>query len=192
MPDPVFATFLSRFFPLGEAALRTLEAAFKKGTVDKRGYVLNEGDSTQDLFFLKSGVYRGYNLKGYSEHTFNFFFGPTFYADIVAVQSGTPTLSNIQALEGGEVWTADIRAIEALGDAHPDILKLFIRFYEVIHSFGLQRQLSFIYDTAEVRYMKLLEGRPRVAQEIPLAYIASYLGIKPESLSRIRGRMAGR
>jgi len=53
----------------------------------------------------------------------------------------------------------------------------------------VMRQLSFIYDTPQERYIKLFSERPKVIAEIPQHYIASYLGIKPESLSRIRKRI---
>ncbi|MBC7915053.1 MAG: hypothetical protein H7Y07_13125 [Pyrinomonadaceae bacterium] len=85
---------------------------------------------------------------------------------------------------------ADIRAVEELGATYPNILRLFIRFYENVYTFSQKRQLSFICDSAEERYLKLFLERPKVIIEMPLVYISSYLGIKPESLSRIRKKIS--
>ncbi len=111
-------------------------------------------------------------------------------ADTAGILEGNPTLQNICALEAGDIREANIREVEALGDKYPSILKLFIRFYEMIFAHSQKRQLSFIYESAEERYLNLFNLRPRVISEISLVYIASYLGIKPESLSRIRRKIA--
>lgn len=136
------------------------------------------------------GNFRSYYLKDIDEITANFFFAPTFYGDVVAIKEKNPTRINLQALEEASVYKANIREVEAMGQKHTSILVFFIRFYENIHSFSQKRQLSFIYDSAEERYLKLFNERPKVIAEMPLNYIASYLGIKPESLSRIRKKLA--
>lgn len=190
MADLHLKQLIDRIYPLSEEASTLLEGVFTKKLVEKNDFILKEGQLSQKLFFIKSGIFRGYYIKDIDEITFNFFFGPTFYADTAAIVEKTPTLQNLQALQSGEVWEADVRVVEALGDAHPSILKLFIRFYENIFAFNQKRQLSFIYESAEERYLNLIRQRPRVVSELPQFYIASYLGIKPESLSRIRRKIA--
>lgn len=190
MADKALKSLVDRIFPLGEEELEALQSVFTCKVLAKNEFILKEGQSTRVLFFIKSGIFRGFYMKDVDEITFNFFFGPTFYADPVSVFENKPTLQNIQALEGGEVWEADIREVESLGDQFPSILKLFIRFYENVFAFTQKRQLSMIYESAEERYVNLFNLRPRVVSEIPLLYIASYLGMKPESLSRIRKKIA--
>ncbi len=190
MIDNAFKLLIEKVYPLTDNEISVLQNMFSLKKVDKNAFILKEGHQTQTLFFIKSGIYRGFYIKDMEEITFNFFFGPTFYADTAGVAEGNPTLQNICALEAGEVWEANIREVEALGDKYPSILKLFIRFYETIFTFKQQRELSFIYESAEERYLNLFNLRPRVVSEIPLIYIASYLGIKPESLSRIRRKIA--
>jgi len=187
MIDNAFKLLIEKVYPLTDNEISVLQNMFALKKVDKNAFILKEGHQTQTLFFIKSGIYRGFYIKDMEKITFNFFFGPTFYADTAGVAEGNPTLQNICALEAGEVWEANIREVEALGDKYPSILKLFIRFYETIFTFKQQRELSFI---AEERYLNLFNLRPRVVSEIPLIYIASYLGIKPESLSRIRRKIA--
>ncbi|MBC7934224.1 MAG: Crp/Fnr family transcriptional regulator [Rhizobacter sp.] len=190
MIDKALKLLIERVYPLGDQEISALQSMFTSKKVDKNCFVLKEGQQTQSLFFLKSGIYRGYYVKDIDEITFNFFFGPTFYADTAGILENKPTLQNICALEAGEIWEANIREVESLGDQYPSILKLFIRFYEMIFAHNQKRQLSFIYESAEERYRNLFNLRPRVVSEIPLIYIASYLGIKPESLSRIRRKIA--
>ncbi|MBC8033185.1 MAG: Crp/Fnr family transcriptional regulator [Chitinophagaceae bacterium] len=190
MIDNVFKEFLNRIYPLSDRDIEVLQEAFEPGQIDKKGFLLKEGQVTNQLFFIKSGIYRGYYVKDIDEITVNFYFGPTLYADIASIFDKVPTKYNMQAWEGGEVWFGDLRKIEALGQEYPSILRLFLRFYEVIYTFVQKRQLSFIFDSAEERYLKLFNERPKVIHNMPLAYIASYLGIKPESLSRIRKKIS--
>lgn len=193
MVDPALQTLLARVYPeLPEVAALAFEAAFVPTVIEKRAHLLKEGDATHHLFFIRSGLFRGYVVKDIDELTTNFYFGPTFYADVPAITRRQPVRIAVQALERSEVWTADMAALEAIGAEHPSVLMLFLRFYEIIYSFGVDRQLASLYDSAEERYEKLFSERPKVVQQIPLVYIASYLGIKPESLSRIRARMAHR
>ncbi len=191
MIDPTFKSFVSRIYPLNDEEVTALQRCFKPKQIDKKAYILVEGEITRQLFFIKSGVYRGFYIKDIDEITLSFYFGPTFYADIVSIHDQVPTKHNVQAVEAGEVWYGDIREIEALGQEYPSMLRLFIRFYENIYTFVQKRNLSFIFDSAEERYLKLLNERPKVISQMPLAHIASYLGIKPESLSRIRKKIAG-
>lgn len=189
MIDPAFKDFVSRIYPLSDDVLFALQQCFEPVFIGKKEFLIKEGQVTQQLFFLKSGIFRGYYSKDIEEITLNFYFGPTFYAEIVSIHEKTPTRYNVQAMEAGEVWSGNIREIEQLGQDHPSLLTLFIRFYEIIQTFGQKRQLSFIFDSAEERYLKLFNERPKIMQKIPLIYIASYLGIKPESLSRIRKKI---
>ncbi len=188
--DSALKEFVCKVYPLNDEDVLALQQCFKRVMVEKKDFILKEGQQTQTLFFIRSGIFRGYYLKDIEEFTLNFYFGPTFYADIVSIHDQTPTRYNVQCMDAGEVWIANIREIEMLGQQFPGLLTLFIRFYEVIYSFGHKRQLSFIYESAEERYLNLFQQRPKVLEKIPLIYIASYLGMKPESLSRIRKKIS--
>jgi hypothetical protein len=79
--------------------------------------------------------------------------------------------------------------LDVLIDKYPGLESVFFKFLEHLYLFGMARQHSFIFDTPQERYIKLFGERPKVIAEIPQRYIASYLGIKPETLSRIKARI---
>lgn len=185
-----FKSLTNSIYPLTDEEAAALKAHFKPRKIAKKEFLFKEGELNHCLYYIDSGTFRGYCLKDEKELTFGFYFSPTFYANIIAIKEQTPSKYSVQALDDAVVMEADMRAVEELGAAYPNILRLFIRFYESIFAFSVNRQLSFICDSAEERYLKLFLERPKVISEMPLVYISSYLGIKPESLSRIRKKIS--
>lgn len=185
-----FKSLLNRIYPLSDEEAIALRSQFKPRKVAKKDFLFKEGEHTNCLYYINSGTFRAHCLKDFEEFTLNFFFSPTFYANTIAISERAPSLFSLQAIDEAVVMEADIRAVEELGATYPNILRLFIRFYETIFSYSQKRQISFICDSAEERYLKLYQERPKVISEMPLVYISSYLGIKPESLSRIRKKIS--
>ena len=180
---------VSRFSQLTETEMQHFEALFQEFPIKKKQFVLKEGQHTNAIFYFNQGIFRGFYEKDGEEITSNFYFGPTFAGDVFAARTKTPTKLNIQAFEDGQYFSADLNEIEKLSQKFPGITMLFLRFFEHLYIFNNRRQLSFIFDSPEERYNKLFLERPKVMANIPLKFIASYLGIKPETLSRIRRKM---
>jgi CRP/FNR family transcriptional regulator, anaerobic regulatory protein len=132
---------------------------------------------------------RGYYNKEDEDITANFFFGPTIMTDLIAVRGEIPTRMNVQALKNCNGMVADFSDLDSLIDKYPTIESVFFKFLEHLYLFGVERQHFFIFDTPQERYIKLFGERPKVIAEIPQRYISSYLGIKPETLSRIKARI---
>lgn len=189
MTNAIFHQFLQRFCPFSEIESDALFALFEPLTTARKLHLQQEGDSVERVYFVQSGVLRGYYLKEGEEITSNFYFGPTLTGDVVALREKTTTQLNIQVIEEGIIWQARLTQIDDLALQYPIIYRLFMVFFERLYAFNHKRQLSFIYDTPTERYLKLFAERPKVLAQIPQHYIASYLGIKPESLSRIRKRI---
>jgi CRP-like cAMP-binding protein len=134
---------------------------------------------------------RSYYIKPDGEDlTANFFFAPVITGDLTANWTKMPTQLNFQALEETELRVAKMAELYKLGDEHLFVWKFFAQYFQQIYMYSHQNQIAQIYDTPTERYLKLFNARPKVMAEIPQHYIASYLGIKPESLSRIRKRLA--
>ncbi|GAB3041408.1 Crp/Fnr family transcriptional regulator [Spirosoma pulveris] len=189
MTNIIFHQFLQRFCPFSEAEADALFALFEPLTVARKHHLQQEGDRVERVYFVQSGVLRGYYLKEGEEITSNFYFGPTLTGDVVALREKTPTRLNIQLIDECTLWQARLSQIDELSEQYPIIYRLFMVFFERLYAFNHKRQLSFIYDTPTERYLKLFAERPKVMAQISQHYIASYLGIKPESLSRIRKRI---
>lgn len=181
-----FLQLCKRVHPMKEAEVEALAALFEPVQLRPREHLFKEGQYTDKLYFIEKGYLRSYCIKDGEELTINFYFGPTLYAELAAMLENRPTIFNLQCLEDTCIYQVQKSKLDGFAEEYPVILPFMLRFFEIIYSFGLKRQLSFIYHSAEERYLNLFNERPKVISEIPLTHIASYLGIKPESLSRIR------
>jgi CRP/FNR family transcriptional regulator, anaerobic regulatory protein len=189
-----FKQFANRVAPLTEAEAIILTNIFTKTVIlPKKEHWIMEGQHTEEVAFILRGILRSYYIKPNGEDlTANFFFAPVITADMTAILNKEPTKMNFQALEETELRVTKMTDLYKLGDEHPFVWKFFAQLFQQIYMFSHQNQISQIYDTPTERYLKLFNTRPKVVAEIPQHYIASYLGIKPESLSRIRKRLAAK
>lgn len=181
--------FLSRFAKLSEQELEAFFAIFTPISIKKLDHLFLENDMISHIYYINDGIMRGYYNKENTEITTNFYFGPTMMTDFVAVRSNLPTQMNVQALKNCNCMVAKFSDLDSLIDKYPNIESVFFKFLEHLYLFGVMRQHSFIFDTPQQRYIKLFGERPKVIAEIPQRYISSYLGIKPETLSRIKNRI---
>ena len=155
----------------------------------KKAFLLQEGKICSNVSFVNNGCMRlFYNVDGV-ENTVQFFFGDSWYTDYASFLTGKPSIENMQALEPCEV-------VQFKKD---DLYKLFNQFpvFEKVgrvmaeNAFLSLSRLNQMLTNEEPqqRYLTLIKQRPDVVQRIPQHYIASYLGVQPESLSRIRKRI---
>jgi CRP/FNR family transcriptional regulator, anaerobic regulatory protein len=187
-----FMAFADRVIPLThEQAVILISAFSRKVVVLKKDCILKEGQYTDEVYFINKGLLRSYYVKPNGEElTANFFFAPIVTGDLAALNSKMPTQVHLQAVQDTEVYIAKIYDIELLGEQHLFVWKFFAKYFQMIYMFSHQNQISQIFDNPTQRYLNLFRQRPKVVEEIPQYYVASYLGIKPESLSRIRKRLA--
>lgn len=181
--------FIAHFGEVTEDDLNALASLFSPVAVKKMNHLYSEGDNITKLYFLNTGALRGYYSKEGEESTCNFFFAPYIITDLFSVRMNEATQMNVQALKDSDCYEADFLEVEQLAYKKPELLKVFYRMYELMFTKSIARQKSFIYDTPKERYLNLFKERPNVIAEIPQHYIASYLGIKPETLSRIRKKI---
>lgn len=181
--------FLSRFEKLNDEELNAFVSIFSPISVKKLDHLFLQNELVSSIYYINDGLFRGYYINGEEEITSNFYFGPTIMTDLIAVRTNNPTKMNIQALKQSNCMIAKFSDLDELIEKYPVIESIFFKFLEHLYLFGLVRQHSFIFDTPQERYVKLFGERPKVIAEIPQRYISSYLGITPETLSRIRKRI---
>lgn len=155
----------------------------------RKEFILREGETCRYLYFINTGCIRYfYNAEG-EEKTGQFFFENGWYSDLESFLTQEPSVQNIQALEPTQLLLIPRNNLYRLYEQVP----VFERFGRLLieQSFiGLgtkNKQLTSL--SPEDRYLKLIEERPKVIRRVSLKYIASYLGVQPESLSRIRKRL---
>jgi CRP-like cAMP-binding protein len=167
-----------------ELAERTMEEhAYHAHTV-----LLKEGEVAKQLFFVKQGCLRMWFNKDGKDITTQFFFEGQAVASIDSFMSREPSLFTLECIEPcilHQISREDFDWIQQNIPGAKDgfMAIIFQRFRNYAHLF-----LSRIKDTPAERYRDLIHHHPEIIQRIPQHYIASYLGITPISLSRIRNR----
>ncbi|MEA5461107.1 Crp/Fnr family transcriptional regulator [Arcicella sp. LKC2W] len=152
----------------------------------KKELILQEGQVCDNVYFINKGCLRYfYNIDG-EENTAQFFFENTWYTDFDSFLTGRPSRLNIQTLEKTDVLMLSSKNIHEIYDEMPKFEKLGRKMAENAFLGVRSRNEMLENFTAEERYLNLIKERPKVMERIPQHYIASYIGIKPESLSRIR------
>ena len=157
------------------------------GTLKKKEFFNQQESLCRHLAFVNSGCLRAFHTdeKG-NEFTMYFAFLNWWIGDKSSFYSGTPSRFSVQALEDSEIFYANKENWEKALDQIPAFEKWYRvktrRSYEATQ----QKIIDSQTESAEQKYLKLLKNAPEIVQRIPQHYIASYLGIKPQSLSRIR------
>ena len=156
-------------------------------TIKKHHFLLNEGDVSRHIAFVNSGCLREYtiNNKG-AEHIIQFAIEDWWVSDLNSFLSGKPATFNIDALLDSEVLLLEKSAREELLNNCPKMEKFFRLLVEANHVATHQRISDSLSTSAEERYLKFIKTFPKLFEQVPQNQIASYLGITPQSLSRIR------
>lgn len=180
---------LSKFISLDKSEQDFFTSKLKVKEYKKKELILQEGDICKYAYFINSGCLRYYyNVEG-QENTAQFFFENGWYTDYDSFLTGKPTQQNIETLEKTELLLLSAKDLQQLYIDLPKFEK-FGRLMAENAFLGIRQRSEMLENlTAEERYFKLIKERPKVFERIPQHYIASYLGIKPPSLSRIRKRI---
>ena len=159
----------------------------------KRQYLLQEGDPCKYAAFVEKGLLRSYTIddKGL-EHIMQFAFEGWWISDQYSFLTGEPSLYNIDAMEDCELLLLSKEAEEEMMQKVPG-MERFFRILLQRHLISMQRRIiSSLSRTAEEKYQELIVSCPSIPQRVPQHMMASYLGITPETLSRIRKQISGR
>jgi len=174
--------------PLAEEDIVSFLSITKTRRLAKGDYWIEAGRKNTQIGFLNAGHLRKYYLKEGDEITDYFYFENDFTADLPSILSNTPSVASIIAMQESSLVTFSYDDFNKLCEASPRLEHLhrliieitFLRFYD--------RAMSFILETPKERYDRLVSSRPDILQRVTQHHIASYLGISPQHLSRIRAR----
>ena len=156
----------------------------------KKEMILRTGKVENYVSFIESGIIRYFVQEGEKEITFEIAFENSFATAYDSFLTRMPVWYDAQALTDTILWSItydDLQEMYAVTTVGNRIGRLAA---EELYINKNKRQLSLLKDTAEQRYMGLLTDHPHLIQLIPLKYLASYLGITPQALSRIRRRIS--
>lgn len=146
------------------------------------------GKVATDMAFIQSGILRQYYQKDDKEFTELFYEKGIFIGNHLSYQQQTPSAYAVQALVPCELYVLSFAELESFFPDYPVIAAYsdFVGEQKVLEM--NDRLVSRIQDSPEERYAQLLKNQPDVVAQIPQYYIAQYLGMRPESLSRLRKR----
>jgi CRP-like cAMP-binding protein len=181
-------THIKNYSPLSSEAQQALQNCFEKISFSKNEYLLTQGQVCRNLYFLEKGALRGfYNLDG-KEITHWFGFENDFVTSFHSFITGEAAVENIQLIEGSILWTISKETLTGLFNQYHEIERLVRIVYEKYYIRLEERFVNAQFKTASERYENLLLHTPHIVERVPLGYIASYLGISQETLSRIRSK----
>ena len=156
--------------------------------VKPKTVLLEEGQIADKIFFIHSGCLRLFFHNEGSDITFQFFFENDLVASFSSFYYRQPSSFSLESIENAELSIIGRDDFFKLVEMEPSVKKLYEKtLIERFHTYQ-QLFLNHIKYTPKQRYDMLLEERPDIIQRVPQHYIASYLGITPVSLSRIRSR----
>lgn len=155
--------------------------------VRRRQYVLQPGEIARHDFFVTKGCLRAYyNDESGAERIVQFALEGWWIGDMASFISSSPTLLTIDALEDSELFLIDKPGWDLLFERVPKFERFFRLLLQNAFIAFQRRILSHLAGSAEERYAELIRRYPGFVQRIPQRYIASYLGVTPEFLSRMR------
>jgi CRP-like cAMP-binding protein len=184
---------ISKELPLTKLEEDQIQAAFTLKKLRKRQYLIQFGETFRHLFFVEKGMLRAY-LKGEKEEEHVIQFAPegSWIPDSFHQLEDMEAMYNIDALEPSEILCIDREAFQELLLKIPKLEKYFrVVMQKRIHALHL-RVINYLTHFAEDKYKMFMQVYPEIVQRVPQHMIASYLGIKPETLSRNRKKMATR
>lgn len=157
----------------------------------KHQFLLNEGDVCRFVAFVNSGCLRQYKIdnKG-TEHVIQFAIEDWWVSDLHSFLTGLPADTNIDALQDSEILLLEKSAREELLNNCPKMERFFRLLIEANHVATHQRIADNLSASAEERYLKFIKTYPKLFELVSQNQIASYLGITPQSLSRIRKELS--
>lgn len=186
-------SFFDRYVALSDLEKEGLAPRVHERSLKRREFLLREGQICKHFVFVLEGCFKMYAIdKAGKEHNLQFAAENDWIADISSFYSEKPSKLFIETLEPSRVLLLERPDLIFLFSTFPK----FVRYFKVIFEdkfVELQnRVLQNISSTAEERYLSFLEQYPHLSNRLPGVQIASYLGVTPEFLSKIRKDVIGK
>jgi CRP-like cAMP-binding protein len=152
-----------------------------------------EGKIFKKIIYIKKGILRIFFVTASGEEkTFFFRWEGQIAAIPECIFDNQPTRQTWQALEDCELMEIDFDTVEKLSENNISLIKTRLGFAEKMFLDALKRVESFVLDKPEERYQKLIIQKPEIIKRVADKHIASFIGVTPVSLSRIRKRLASK
>lgn len=184
--------YCSRIVPLTDNELQLIDDHFESIQLAKKDFLLTDGKICNFIAFISEGAIRHFHVKNGVEKTCDISFVNSWVTDFQSFMYGTPCIMNLQALEDTTVFVVKKEKLAALYEKCGKYETFGRLMAEQVAQRATAIAMSLSSDKPEERYLKLIQDHPDIFQRVQQKYIANFLGISPESLSRIRSRIASK
>lgn len=179
---------ITNISPLSPESRNVFLKAWKYWATTKDHLLLREHTVSDYIYFVQKGIARIYYYKNNKEITEWIAMDKQFFLSITSFFERTPSHLIIQTIESSEVYGIHHNDFMTLADKYHDIEKLLRKMVTRSLIISQVRMDSIQFETAQQRYEGLLKNSPGIVKRVPLSYIASFLGVTLETLSRIRSQ----
>jgi len=181
--------FLSNYIDFSDKEYESFISIAITKKYSKNEYLFNAGRSVQKLFFVKSGFMRGYRIQEGIDVTHHFYLDNWLATDYESFLTGNKGELYIQALADTTVFEFDKTKLYAFYKSHEKFEK--IRFIQAEDAYlrMVRRLKKFQCMELKERYLEFVNENPELINLVPQRHIASYLGVSPQSLSRLKNEL---
>lgn len=188
-PFPLFENLLSSFSGITEKVKDEVLSTAKEKQTSGKSTILLAGASASKIFFIEKGLLRGFRVIDGAEYTHHFFFEGWFATDFKSFLSGEKSELTLECLTDTTYLEFSKPDLETLYRKHHSLESLGRKIAERAFLEMVNRSNSFQTNKLLERYRDLMSRSPELLQMVPQKYIASYLGVSEQSLSRIKAEL---
>jgi CRP-like cAMP-binding protein len=181
--------FINNISPMNDSDWEFFSSKLKEVKLGKNTTLLKVGKVENHLYFISKGIIRLYIPKDEYDLTFGFLFDNEFVTAYDSLLTQSPSEYQIETLTETILWKISNKDLQEVYERTSSGNVIGRKMAESMFLIKSKRELSFLSKTAEERYLNLFSDRPELFKRIPLKYIASYIGVTPQALSRIRKRI---
>ena len=184
-----FSDYIKQQVNIPDAQLQIILSKFSEKTIAKGKFILRKGQIADQYFFIKTGGVRFFYGEYEQQNTSWVVFKNEFFTEISSLNSQKPTRFNIEAIEETALLYIDKTDMESLYQQFPAWQEFGRKIWESMAVRMVNQIVSFQSLSAEERYLEFFQT-PGLVEKVPVKHLATFLGITPNALSRIRKKIS--
>jgi len=189
MPTSNFISFIKDLIDISDEKASEIEEFGIKKSISANTILFNADAPFLKLFFIQHGLFRAYRIIDGKDFTFFFFTSGEFATDYESFLNESKSPLFFEALVDSDYIEFNKSTISRLYTIYPKFERVGKLMAEKAYLSATNRLKEFQTEPLEKRYLNLLTKNPKLFQQVPQYHIASYLGVNPQSLSRVRAKL---